>query len=450
MFRGLDFFYDAQMRRFLEQIVRAFSGFHYQTGWRDNTPPQLVMVPCRLASTDRMVAHILRNGSENTLLTVPMITVAHTGLSGRREDLQNTSHVDVRQVVEREIDPITRQYTGKRGRSYTVERMMPRPFTMTVRVDIWTSNMEQKHQLAEQILTVMFPDFQIQNSDNPLDWSALTAIRIENIEWTSRSIPIGTDNEIDIMSIELALPFWLSPPAKVKQQRIIEQIIMNVNDASENPEDGSLVERERMFQTITTPGNYAIMVDNGVITLLDERNRVTSPSGETFSWTQLVDQYGTYRPTLSKLRLKTNPDIEDWTHDIVGTFQFDATAPNKIILQIDPDTLPANTEAPVNAVIDPMRTYPGKGLAPAAEGQRYLVIADIGPSVAWGALTARVNDVIEFRSGQWVVDFSAADAGPTPRYLVNLMSGRQLRFNGTDWALVVDGTYAPGLWRLQL
>lgn len=449
MIKGLDYFYDAQMRRFLEQIVRAFSGFQYQTGWRDDTPPQLVMVPCRMASTDRMVAHILRNGSENTLLTVPMITVAHTGLSGRREDLHNTQHVDVRQVVEREIDPATGHYTGKRGRSYTVERMMPRPFTMNVRVDVWTSNMEQKYQLAEQILTVMFPDFQIQNSDNPLDWSALTSIRIENVDWTSRSIPIGTENEIDIMSIELALPFWLSPPAKVKQQRIIEQIVMNVNDAA-TVEDGNLVERERMFQTITTPGNHAVAVDNGVITLLDDRNRMIDASGEAFSWSKLVEQYGTYRPTLSKIRLKTNPDIEDWTHDIVGTFQFDTTALNKIIFQIDPDTLPANTDAPVNAVIDPMRTYPGSGLPVAAEGQRYLVISDIGPSVAWGPLTARVNDVIEFRAGQWVVDLAAAQTGSTPRYLVNLMSGRQLRFNGTDWALVVDGTYSPGLWRLQL
>lgn len=39
-----EFFYDGQQRRFLEQIVRAFSGFSYQTG-RQGGAPQTLLVP---------------------------------------------------------------------------------------------------------------------------------------------------------------------------------------------------------------------------------------------------------------------------------------------------------------------------------------------------------------------------------------------------------------------
>ncbi|RYD62554.1 MAG: hypothetical protein EOP83_14315, partial [Verrucomicrobiaceae bacterium] len=233
MLNQLDWWYDRQMPRFLEQIVRAFSGFQYQSGQRvlpDGTvvAPQLKVVPCTMAMQDRMVGHILRNNSENTTMATPRITIAHTNLVGRRADLQHPGHVDTRQVTERDYDPLTGKYVvgaidSRPSRSYTVERLMPRPFEMTINVDIWTSNLDQKYQLAEQILTIVYPDFAIQNSDTALDWSALTLMELTDINWSSRSIPVGTESEIDVMTFTFRLPFWLTPPAKVMQQRIIEQ-----------------------------------------------------------------------------------------------------------------------------------------------------------------------------------------------------------------------------------
>lgn len=450
MIKGLDYWYDAQMRRFLEQVVRGFSGFKYSTGRRDGEEPQLIMVPCKLASMDRVVSSIMRNLSENTLLTVPMITVAMVNLTPRRADLQHPAHVDSRKVFERDIDEETGKYLPGRGRSYTVHRMMPRPFMMEIQVDIWTSNMEQKHQLAEQVLTIFFPDISIQNSDNALDWSAMTTMSLESINWSSRSIPVGTENEIDVMTINFNLPFWLNPPAEVIQQKVIEQVVTNMKDGYID-DDGFAVEKLNIFQDITTPGNHNVEVKNGKIILLDEIGTEVDPkTGEIHKWIDLFNLYGKYRPAVSRIRIKTHEDIENDVGDIVGTIQIDENKPNELFWQIDPDTLPANTISPVDAIIDPLRTFPGEGLPMPSPKQRYLILNDIGPSQAWGTIHAKTNDIIEFFNGSWNITYSASSHPNGNDFVLNLHTGRQLRWTGTDWVLTVGGKYSPGYWRLSL
>jgi hypothetical protein len=448
MIQGLDYWYDAQMRRYLEQVVKAFSGFQYEIGARDGTAAQTLMVPCRMANTDRMVANILRNNSENTILSVPMITVAMIGLEGRREDLQNPNHVRTQQINERKVDQTTGRYTDEVGRSYTVQMLMPRPFKMTVQVDIWTSNMLQKHQLMEQILTVVYPDFFIQNSDNAMDWSALTTMSLRDINWTSRTVPVGTDNDIEIGTLTFEIPFWLTPPAKVRQQRIIEQIVNNINSANLDgldPRDGT-----PMTRVVVTPGDHHIQVEGTRITLLNSKAGLYDPQGEFYDWPTLIARYGVLRPTETQIRLKT--DLEDDTHDIIGTVQYNNTYTNELIFQIDPDTLPSNTLGTINAVIDPLTAFPGDGLPALVTGTRYLLINDIANApMAWGDLNAKANEIIEWRGGMWHKIFSPTTAaGRSNQYVLNLMTGRQLRWNKHDWVLSVDGTYPPGLWRLSI
>lgn len=454
----LDYWYDNQQERFLQQMVRAFTGFQYMTGRREVNgiviEPQLKIVPCSLAMQDRTVGHILRNNSENTALSAPRITIAHTGLTGRRQDLQHPGHVDTRQVLERDIDPenptVYANASGARsGRNYTVQRMMPRPFEMSVNVDIWTSNQSQKYQILEQILVVVYPDFQIQNSDNALDWTAMTMMELTDIQWSSRSIPVGTETEIDVTTLTFRLPFWLSPPAKVMQQRIIEQIITNVFEG--DGEGDEMVAGQELFQHITTPGNHLIEMSSGIVRLLGAEGADNGVNGEPVEWKNLIKLYGVLRPGLSKLRLKTSPDqIDDWSHDIIGTLQYDATNPNILHWQLDPDSLPANTQPPIDGVIDPLRTYPGQGLPGQVNGQRYVVLNDIGTSQAWGKLNAKANDIIEYRSGAWSVAFSPKVGAETADFVLNSRSGNQLRWNGADWVKTIDGVYPAGYWRLQL
>jgi hypothetical protein len=447
MIQHIDYFYDRQQERFLEQIIRGFSGFQYKTGSSGGNPPVEMLVPCRMATTNRVVANIMRNQSENTLLTVPMITVWQTALTGTPDRLQNRSYVDSRQVVEREI--VNNIYTENDGRRYTVDRIMPLPFEMKIQIDIWTSNLSQKYQLSEQILTAIYPSFDIQNSQNALDWSALTTAYVEDINYSSRSIPIGTSDEIDVMTITLRIPIWLSPPAKIKQQKIINQIITNINDTARVP--GLIYDSHAgntYVQIIVTPEEQHISVSNGVITYIQKEGQ-TDPTGNAYVWSTFLKQYGELRPSSSELTLLTTTDING--PGVTGTFQIDPSNALNLLWQIDPSTLPANTLPAVNAIINPVLNYPGDGSLPAAvDGQRYLLVHDIGNSVAWGTLSARYGDIIQYNVSlsRWVVSFSAF--GSPPQYVVNLQSGRQLKWTGSEWMLALDGVYGPGYWRLRL
>jgi hypothetical protein len=453
-----DFWYDRQQVRFLEQIIRAFSGFQYQTGSIAGAPPQTLMVPCRMATSNRMIANIMANASENTLQAVPLITVYQTGLRGRREDLQNPAFVDQLQVVERQV--VDGVYTPLVGNSYSVDRIMPMPFTMEVNVDLWTSNMEQKYMLCEQMLAVCYPQFQIQNSDNALDWTAVSICFVDDeIIFSSQTIPVGDANSIDILTLKLRIPMWLSAPAAVTEISRIEEVVANVN-AGELTLDTTLVidptvaatttiaPGESLGRVLVTPQDYHIGVAGSIITLLDSRGSAIGRDGLAPQWQTFFDLYGKpFQPMISTIRLYSTTDIAGAF--VSGTLQYGLTR-SELIWSIDPSTLPANTLPAISGVINPLQTFPGNGLPDAVAGDRYLLLNDVGNSQAWnnttGTFTAKANDIIEFDGTDWVVSINPSDL--PMQYLLNHFTTTQLQWNGSDWAVALDGAYGPGLWRL--
>jgi len=465
-----EFFYDGQIRRWLLQVVRAFSGFQYEMGKRDpNQPAERRVVPCRMASLNRQVGHIMRNNSENTILSVPLITVWIKEVNPARDRTQAPGFISTVQVTEREVDNSVNppKYTGKKGNSYTVERPIPHPLDITIQVDLWTSNEQQKHQLWEQIYSAFNVGFDIQSSDNPLDWTALSTMTMESCQWSSRNVPIGTDNEIDVASFIFKLPAWITPPAKVKQQKIIQQIVTNIlageadyqnSIDGEHPEVNGLL----LAQQIITPDDAQIRVeldpvDGMIVTLLGKNGSSVDSSGQPYRWDRLLEQYGTMYPAQSELRLRADIEQADEL-DIIGTIQPHATLPNVLLWQVDIDTLPSNTLGPVNGILNPLRNFPGDGVVPAAvEGQRYLVTEDMGANQAWGIPTlapgqqmfAGAGDIIQFTNGSWVRVFDARNT-TTVQYVLNLKTGKQLKFHEGSWIMAIEGDYHAGFWRLRL
>jgi hypothetical protein len=224
-------------------------------------------------------------------------------------------------------------------------------------------------------------------------------MNVENVTWSSRTIPVGTEGEIDIMTISLSLPFWLNPPAKVKQQKVIEQIVTNIHDARNVDE---MSDQSLMSRLITTPGNHHVRVEGDRITLLGPKASSVDADGNPYDWKTLLDLFGKLEPTVSRIRLRRSDDLDDDSLDIVGTIQFDANDSSKLIWQIDVDTLPINTMPPVDAVIDPRETWPGNGVPVPTNGTRYLFLHSLaGPSQAWGNLSAHENSIVEFENGAW-------------------------------------------------
>ena len=121
----------------------------------------------------------------------------------RTADSSYTSKVHIR---ERAYDDNNKEYLNTQGKNYTVERIMPSPYTLAVNVDIWSTNTEMKLQIMEQLLMLFNPSLEIQTTDNYVDWSSLTVVELTSLNFSSRSIPQGTETEIDIASLGFTTP----------------------------------------------------------------------------------------------------------------------------------------------------------------------------------------------------------------------------------------------------
>ena len=175
----MDFFYDGQVRRYVTQFMRLFIGFKYQTNDKTETH-----VPVMYGDLTRQVASIIKENSENKMPTVPRISCYISSLAMDTSRLGDASYVSKMNIRERDyesLDDGTIEYKNYQGGGYTVERLMPTPFTLGMRADIWSSNTDQKLQLLEQILVLFNPSLEIQTTDNYIDWTSLSAVYLENI-----------------------------------------------------------------------------------------------------------------------------------------------------------------------------------------------------------------------------------------------------------------------------
>jgi hypothetical protein len=211
------FFYDEQIRRFLLQFTRIFSNFQVEYGRNDEGVKGLLRVPIRYGDASRQAQTVLQNNSANSLPSTPLMTFYITELQYARDRVQEPYFVDKTNVRQRYWDADTQTYETTQGNAFTIERLMPVPFNLGIRLDLWTSNTNQKFQILEQILTLFNPALEIQSTDNYLDWTSLSVCELETVTWSSRTIPQGTEDPIDIASLTFTLPIWISPPAKVKK-----------------------------------------------------------------------------------------------------------------------------------------------------------------------------------------------------------------------------------------
>ncbi len=216
-------FYDGQIRRYLTQMMRMLSNFSYKDG-----TGTLHRIPVVYGDMSRQAANILKDNSENVLLCAPRIAIYITGLDIDRERTSDSSYVSKVHIRERAYDSQNQEYLNQQGKNYTVERLMPTPYKMTINADIWTTNTDQKLQILEQIGVLFNPSLEIQTTDNYVDWASLTVVNLDSINFTNRSIPVGSETQIDIATMTFSTPIWISPPAKVKRLGVITNIIMNI------------------------------------------------------------------------------------------------------------------------------------------------------------------------------------------------------------------------------
>ena len=227
-----DFFYDAQIRRFLIQFAKIFSNWYVTKGKDPAGNDILVRVPIMYGDSSRQAATIIANNSASNLPSAPLITYYISGLEYNQRWTQDPTFVEKKQVRQRTYNPETQEYETTQGQAFTVERLMPVPYTLRITVDFWTTNYNQKLELLEQLGVLFNPALEIQSNENFLDWTSLSSVFQDGLTFSSRSIPQGTQNPIDIMSWKFYMPIWISTSAKLKKMSVIHKVIASIFDGS--------------------------------------------------------------------------------------------------------------------------------------------------------------------------------------------------------------------------
>jgi hypothetical protein len=450
-----DFFYDNQIRRFLIQFAKIFSNWQVTKGKDPAGNEILVRVPVMYGDSSRQAATIIANNSASNLPSAPLITYYIGGLEYNQKWTQDPTYVDKINVRQRAYNPDTQEYDTVQGQAFTIERLMPVPYTLRITVDFWTTNYNQKLQLIEQLGTLFNPALEIQSTDNFIDWTSLSVVYQDGLTFSSRSIPVGTGNPIDVMSWKFSMPIWISTAAKLKKMGVVEKIITSIfkGTALTDIQDDDLLLGTR--QKIT-PYGYKILLLGNTLQILPQAiafdptnvNLELPPNPDTdIYWSSVLNVYGAIKPGISQIWLE-NPYM---TTDIVGTIVPNPNDDRLLIYNIDPDTLPQNTLSPVDGVINPQLTGPNAGLPGPVNGRRYLLVDNIGSpgdsTVAWGTVVAFANDIIEYNAGtgQWFVSFDSTTATPTTlEYVTNLTTNVQYRFVDDTWMKSYEGWYDAG------
>jgi hypothetical protein len=500
----MQWFYDGQIRRYITQTIRVFSNFVVKYG-----DGSLHRIPVVYGDADRQAASIIRQNSENAVNSIPRISVYVTELKLDRDRLADQTFVDKVHIRERDISADGTQYLNTQGKNYTVERIMPTPFQLKMKVDIWSSSTDQKLQILEQILVLFNPSLELQTTDNYIDWTSLTVLNLEDISWDSRTVPVGNDTPIDIATLTVSTPAWISPPVKVKHLGVVTKIIANMYGSSitsgtyiaglgQDPLDPTTTLTDILASTTTTVTGYKIQVYNnpqgvGQALLLGPHESVIPPEpsleagvrqGPGINWLEVFSQYpGKYVAGSSQLFLQ-QPNGSY----IVGTIALNPLDYTVLTVNWNDDTLTTNTGIDSNGYLDsdtehynPSTSYrpnspgtfdaiinpqtfnphrPHNEVNPpnvtVAVGTRYLLVEDIGaaineePAHEWGALIAVANDIIEWTGSEWHVVFDSTQVRDTLVWQTNIYTGIQYLWNGVSWVKSFEGEYTAAQWKIVL
>ena len=468
-------FYDGQVRRYVTQIMRVFGTFRYKDG-----KGNLTTVPVTYGDLTRQVGSILRDNSENKIPSAPRMAVYITGLEMDTTRISDSSYVNKLNIRERAFDANNNEYLNKEGKNYTVERLMPTPYTLSVSVDLWTTNTDQKLQILEQILMLFNPSLEIQTTDNYIDWTSISVLNIENINFSSRSIPTGTESEIDVATIGLQAPIFISPPAKVKKLGVITNIItavfadtgLEVNidetayaqslssepipvneDVPDTTKDAYLTTEDTLVTTSYL--NYDIEVINNVARL------IRAGKVGTDTWTSYMNAIPTvvYEPGITEIRLQRDNGFE-----ITGTVTIDTADETRLLLNIDDETTPADTvitgptgdRTTIDYVIDPTRYNPQTDTS--KTGLRLLLLGPIGDvenvdgANAWKNgdntdFVASAYDIVEWDGNAWHIIFDASTV-TQDTFVTNLNTNIQYKWTDSQWVKSWEGDYSNGTWRI--
>jgi hypothetical protein len=259
--------------------------------------------------------------------------------------------------------------------------------------------------------------------------------------------------------MEFSMPVYISPPAKVKKLGIIKTVIANIFTESGAVTDLS----DLVYNESGAAASIRVTADNAAVVLMKGPDG-TGPNDYylTFdkedTWTRVLDIHGgVANGGLIHFMQPTG-------FEITGTFAINSVDPSVLVVTLDEDTIPSNTEQAIDRIVDPYNFNPRtfyNGNIPI--GVRLLLLDNInefevgrvGADDAWINMdpdytTVVANSIIEWNGSNWTVSFDPGTQGNTLAYVQHLSTFVQYRWDGLQWLRSFEGDYDVGYWRLQL
>lgn len=215
-----DYYYDAQVERYFIQFMAIFTGLQCQIGKNDRSGDEnkLIPVPLFHGKRDRVAGWIKAGFTQNKLLRLPIMSSAIVNLEMAPESrkgigqVRRVNYVPRGGLIPNDIQSVT-QY-------------MPIPYRLFTDVFIWTSNVQQRYQILEQLLMVFDPTLQIQSTDAQFDWTKITSVELVGINYED-NYPIGNDARLLITTLNFSFPIYISPPADYRSN-FVKDVYMRI------------------------------------------------------------------------------------------------------------------------------------------------------------------------------------------------------------------------------
>ena len=125
----MQYFYDKQIRKYIQQFIRLFSGFSVEMGTQSDGQKIYQTVPVRYGDVSRMAAHIVKDNSENVVNATPFVSCYVSDMSIAPERRTHAQYNDKVQVFEKKYDLATNEYKNEVGDTYQITRYQPVPIT---------------------------------------------------------------------------------------------------------------------------------------------------------------------------------------------------------------------------------------------------------------------------------------------------------------------------------
>ncbi|RMH16056.1 MAG: hypothetical protein D6698_10245 [Gammaproteobacteria bacterium] len=255
------YFYDAQVKRVLTQVMSAFAGYQVVTGVGRDGKVRRRTVPIVYGDMSRVVGYIIgpQVSQTNIIGSLPIMSLHITSLKQSDIRRQSPQYAEKVSYVERLRDPDGKPIIGQPGKRKMVERWMPTFYDMGVQLSLWVENNDSGFQLLEQILQVFNPEMDILISNSPTDWTFITTMFFDGEVGFEKVVPSGGETDpLYVYHLNFSLTIPISPPAKLYDAKLIEHIHV------------PLYELDEIFQENGLDGPSGPLLDGLVIDIDDE------------------------------------------------------------------------------------------------------------------------------------------------------------------------------------